>query len=152
MCRCDPALQRDLGMMSYFQLVVDPRGRDLAKRLVTNVVNQQISQDMSVSRSCIAAFRYQNTHAALDRSSSSAINCKNDAHRSVAERTLTCTKRWKVCGKRKSCVQASNNKLISIRRWSKYLSSFSLTHSRKLNPQSYAVTSCELSPDSARRS
>jgi hypothetical protein len=48
-CRCDPALQRDLGMMSYFQLVVDPRGRDLAKRLVTNVVNQQISQDMSVS-------------------------------------------------------------------------------------------------------
>lgn len=47
--RCDSSLQRDLGMMSYFQLIVDPRGRDLAKRLVTNVVNQQISQDMSVS-------------------------------------------------------------------------------------------------------
>jgi FixJ family two-component response regulator len=36
-------------MLTYQQLIIDPRGRDIAKRLVTNVVNQQISQDLSVS-------------------------------------------------------------------------------------------------------
>lgn len=46
--RCDPALQRELTSMTWTQLIVDPRGRDLSKRLVTNIVNQQIAQDLSI--------------------------------------------------------------------------------------------------------
>jgi len=111
-------------MMSYFQLVVDPRGRDLAKRLVTNVVNQQISQDMSVSYTRIAAFATGILMLSPDRSSSSVINCKNDVHHSAAEQMSICIKRWKVFGKRKSCDQESNNKLTLIRRWSELIQSF----------------------------
>lgn len=89
--------------MNYFQLVVDPRGRDLAKRLVTNVVNQQISREQSVSMSCTEQCRSSADckHSPLLRSRLLATSCKSDVHRTAAEPMSIFTRPWRVCEKQR---------------------------------------------------
>jgi len=48
-CRCDPALQSTLGGLTYMGLLTTNEGREVARKLVTALIEQQIGQELGVS-------------------------------------------------------------------------------------------------------
>lgn len=47
--RCEPALQSALLNMTYQDLLCSIQGRDVAKKLVTSLIEQQIGKEIGVS-------------------------------------------------------------------------------------------------------
>lgn len=51
----DPALQQALSQLTYEDFLTTKLGRETARNLVNGVINQQISQQVSVSFICVIA-------------------------------------------------------------------------------------------------
>jgi hypothetical protein len=91
---CSPELQKKLSELTYAELLTSKTGRDVARGLVSSVINQQIGRHLSVSfLYFLSGIRsYLTLCSSCPRSTRSARHCSNVVVRSAAPTTFSSTK------------------------------------------------------------